>query len=253
MVEQYIADHGKLGLSQHISIARKGWAFRRATHILASSTRSAKDVQKYYGVSDKALRIFPNALPKPPKTNAGRGQHIGFLGRLHKSKGVDLLVQAFISIADKVPHTNLIIAGSGNEEANLKQALAEANLSSRVQWLGQIGYTEIFDFLVQLNHLVVPSRTDNLPTVVLEAFSTATPVIGSNSGGIPDMIQSGYNGFLFEPENVEDLAPKMLELITNIDARNKMAINAQETFEAKYSIETLPERFEKLIEENSLI
>ena len=99
MVEQYIADHGKLGLLQKINIARKGWAFRRATHIFASSSRSAKDVQKFYGVSKEAVHIFPNALSNPPNTNLGKGVDIGFLGRLHKSKGVDLLVNAFIKIA----------------------------------------------------------------------------------------------------------------------------------------------------------
>jgi glycosyltransferase involved in cell wall biosynthesis len=247
MVEQYISDHGRLGLRQRLTIARKGWAFRKATHILASSRRSAKDVQKYYGVTDQALHIFPNALPNAPMLNSGSARNIGFLGRLHRSKGVDVLIKAFIDIADRVPDTKLVIAGTGNEEGNLKKQLADAGLADRAIWLGQIGYTEIFNFLVGLNHLVVPSRTDNLPTVVLEGFSTATPVIGAESGGIPDMIQNGHNGFLFQSENAEELAAKMLVLLEDGKEWTRISTNAKQVFDERYSMDSLYERFEKLI------
>jgi glycosyltransferase involved in cell wall biosynthesis len=95
--------------------------------------------------------------------------------------------------------------------------------------------------------LVVPSRTDNLPTVVLEAFSTYTPVIGANTGGIPDMIEDGYNGILFEKENVNDLVVKLEHLLTNEELRKRIGENARRTFLEHFCTDNLPQRFEKLL------
>lgn len=248
MVQQHIADHKMLGLRQRINIFRKGFVFRLATHMLPSTAAAKKDLVKYYKVDKNKAFVFPNALPDTDARNKGDLRTIGFLGRLDRSKGVDILITAFKNVSDQFNDVQLVIAGTGSQERELKKQVENAGLAGKVKFKGAIAYDEVRCFLVSVNFLVVPSRMDNLPTVVLEAFSVATPVIGSNAGGIPDMIKPGYNGLLFENGNAEELSQRMIQLIANEEKRNNMSWNARKTFEEKYCIDNLLSKFEALIE-----
>ena len=239
-VQQYVADTGKLGIKQKLNILIKRFFFNKATHFICPSSYSAKSAVSDYGINKKKVFVIPNALPDKNIRNVSNNQDIGFLGRLNKSKGVDILVRAFILIAHKVPSAKLLIAGKGEEEQALKEMLLKNGLENRVVWLGQVGYDKIFDFLSNLNCLIVPSRIDNLPTVVLEAFSCATPVIAARTGGIADMVEDDRNGFLFENENEASLAEKMMLLLTNQHKRDQLAQQAQQIFRDKFLIDHYP-------------
>ena len=251
MVEQHIVDHGSINIKQQINIFRKGFVFRMATHMLCPSLAAKKDLIKFYKVKNSRAFVFPNALPNTDLRNETDYKTIGFLGRLDRSKGVDILISSFKKISDRFTDVQLIIAGNGKQENELKEQVFNVGLSDRVVFKGAIAYNHVPDFLASLAFLVVPSRMDNLPTVVLEAFSVGTPVIGSNAGGIPDMINSGYNGFLFENENVEELAQRMEQCLQHQEQRNNISVNARKAFEEKYCIDDLLERFENVIEAHS--
>lgn len=251
MVEQYIADKGGIGVKQRLNIFTKGIFFRMATQMLPCSSAAKKDLLKYYGVKESKTFVFHNAVFEQAEKNGTLRPVIGFLGRLDRSKGVDVLIKAFALIVRKIPAAQLVVIGKGKEEAALKNIVKELLLDGNVEFKGVIGYSKIFDFLRSLNCLVVPSRTDNLPTVVLEAFACLTPVIGSNSGGIPDMIIPGYNGLLFENENIGDLASRMLIMLQNSEERSRLIANMQKVFDEKFSIKTYTERFENFIKDNT--
>ncbi len=248
IVAAYIADHGKLGWKQRLRIIRKGLVFRTATHMLAPSTYGKKDLLHYFGLKENKVHVFPNALPACSSINQSNNNLIGFAGRLDKTKGVDVLIKAFIKIVPLFPDAALIIAGGGSEKETLQEMLQQAGLENKVNWKGVLKADEILELMLNINFLVVPSRIDNQPTTVLEAFSVSTPVVGSNSGGIPDMIIPGYNGWLFERENENDLAEKMIAMLSNREQRNVMSANARKIFEEKYCTDTLRKRFETLIE-----
>jgi glycosyltransferase involved in cell wall biosynthesis len=248
VVDAFIEDHGKLGWVQQLKIFRKGFVLRTATHMLAPSTYAKKDLLHYFGVNESNIYVFQNTIAASSIFNQSKNNVIGYAGRLDKTKGVDILIKAFIKIAALFPDVELILVGGGTEREVLEAMIKEAGLADRVKWNGVVSYEEVFELLLNINFLVVPSRIDNLPTVVIEAFSVSTPVIGSNSGGIPDMIIPEYNGYLFERENVDDLVEKMKLMLSKRDQRNVMAENAKKTFEEKYCTDTLRKRFEALIE-----
>jgi len=208
MVEQYIADHGKLPFKQHINIFRKSLVFKLSTHMPPCSHAAKKDLVRYYHVKPSKAFVFPNALPDTAVRNVSTNKIIGFLGRLDHSKGADVLIDAFAMVLKVIPDAVLQIGGTGSNEVDLKKRAINLNLHDRVVFKGLIAYKEVHQFLSSINFLAVPSRTDNLPTVALEALSVATPVIGSDARGIPDIVVDGYNGFLFENENAEDLSKK---------------------------------------------
>lgn len=240
-IQQYLADGGKLGVKQKIQIKLKSFFFNKATHLICPSTYSAESIIKDFKINKNKVYVVYNALPDKAFINTATNQNIGFLGRLNKSKGVDILVKAFINIAHKIPNARLIIAGKGEEEIYLNKILKQANLQNRVEWLGQVGYNNIFSFLCNINCLVVPSRIDNLPTVVLEAFSCATPVIAANTGGIPNMVEDRINGLLFQSENINHLTQCLELILTNNILRQTLSLNAKQTFNSKFLIQNYPQ------------
>jgi glycosyltransferase involved in cell wall biosynthesis len=248
LVAQHISDFGKLDFRQQINIFRKGFAFRAATTMIASSNAGKKELIKYYKIKEPQIVVFPNSITDKRIINIPESiEKIGFVGRLHVSKGIDILINALKKVAEVFPQIRLIIIGKGPEEIKLKKQVEECRLQNNITFVNGISYDKVFQFLASINFLIVPSRIDNLPTVVMEAFSTGTPVIGSNSGGIPDMIDDGYNGLLFEKENADDLAGKILNLLKNTEQRNLFSKNARKTFEKKFSVENHPERFEAML------
>jgi len=250
MVEQHIADHKTLGFLQRINIFRKGFVFRMATHMLPLTVAGKKDLMKYFKVKENKAFIFPNALHNTGKRNKSNNNTIGYLGRLDHSKGVDILIAAFKKVADRIENARLQIIGKGIKEAELKKQVEALGLKEKVLFKGAVPYSEVLDFLCSVNFLVIPSRADNLPTVALEALSVATPLIGSNSGGIPDIINQGFNGLLFQKGDADNLSEKMTDLLTNRGMRDSMAQNARKVFEEKYCMDKLLQRFEKLFEED---
>jgi glycosyltransferase involved in cell wall biosynthesis len=253
LVRQHIADHGGLDSRQRVNIFRKGFVFRMATHMLPSTIAAKDDLLQFYKVRKNKAFIFPNALPDTLIRNEGSNTKIGFLGRLDRSKGADVLIDAFKKLSDAVPNVQLEIVGKGVKEETLREQVRSLGLCDNVLFKGLIPYNRVLHFLASINFLVVPSRMDNLPTVVLEALSVATPVVGSNAGGIPDMIIPGYNGLLFESEDAQDLFQKMKRLLCGKEERDLMSVNARKMFEEKYCMDKHCERFEKLIKETPVI
>ena len=134
-----------------------------------------------------------------PVRTAGAALRIGFIGRLDPTKGVEPLLDAFA--AADLPDAELWIAGSG--QADYELPLRARHADERVRFLGRVAPR---DFYPQVDIVVVPSLwQEPLGMVVAEALAFGKPVIGARRGGIPEMIRAGENGFLFEPEQPEEL------------------------------------------------
>jgi len=90
---------------------------------------------------------------------------------------------------------------------------------------------------------IVPSLQDNLPNTVLEAMSCGTPVVGFDTGGIPDMVFHGKTGLLAQPKNVNDLSEKIQWMIDHPDDRKQMGINARKHVVEKFTPEIQATRY----------
>ncbi len=131
--------------------------------------------------------------------------NILYAGRLSKEKGVNILVEAFKEL--KEDFLRLHVVGDGNQKDSLEK-LGRTN--ERIIFYGRVLPDEIEKFYHIADFLVCSSIWyENFPTVVLEAFSFGVPVIGAKIGGIPEQIIDGYNGFLFEYGDKEDLKEKI--------------------------------------------
>lgn len=238
LTEQFYLDAADPKLAAK-TIKRRSRAYSLATHVVVINKYGEKDAQNGYGIKAGKIKVIPNGIAHTYSGNAAEEnkKSIRFVGRIEKSKGIDILAEAFKLIAENDKDICLEIAGKGSLEMKLKQWVNNNDLTGRIIFHGYFSdYRKSADFISKAYCLVVPSRMDNFPTVVLEAMSTAVPVIASAVGGIPEMINDGEDGILFEAGNAEQLAAAIKKIIADTVYRNKLALNAAKSFGNKFSI-----------------
>lgn len=173
-----------------------------------------------------------------------REKTILFLGFPWYLKGVDILIKAFNLISNNFPEYTLKIVGHCPDKSYFNNL---ANNNERIQLLDAVYQERALDLLQKSSLFVLPSRTEAMGRVILEAMSLGTPVIASNVGGIPQIINSGVNGLLFESENINDLSNKMSTLLENESLRSKMAFNALKDVKGSLSIKSYIDHFTNMV------
>ncbi len=189
---------------------------RNADHLIAISSFT-RDGYLQLGADSDRITTIPNGAdgdklsrpaPRPVALPAGirPGQYILFLGRLARRKGVDVLLAA-LAQTPRTGGVELVIAGAGEEREGLEALCGDLCLSERVYFAGAVrGETKNY-LLQNARCLVMPSRGwEGCPLVLMEAFATGIPVLGSNLQGIADFITPGRTGWLVPPEHASALA-----------------------------------------------
>jgi glycosyltransferase involved in cell wall biosynthesis len=169
-----------------------------------------------------------------------RKRQIVFVGRMERIKGVHILLSAVNHLKNKgVSHFNCLIIGDGDKEYIEELcSFVKVNTLSNVKFLGKLEKEEIDFHLRESLFSVVPSIWyDNQPNTVLESLANGTPVIASNHGSFPEIVIDNTTGFLFNPNDILDLAKKINILIDNSELRKKMSYNAIEFIRANHSSE----------------
>jgi len=129
---------------------------------------------------------------------------IGSAGRLSPEKGFPYLIEALSVVRKAGLDARLIVAGEGRERRRLEELIEKLGLSTFVQLPGYCA--DMTGFLRKIDTFVVSSLTEGTPMCVLEAIRAGTPIIGTNVGGIPEMLAHGHGGIVVEPGNVSELA-----------------------------------------------
>lgn len=151
-----------------------------------------------------------------------------FVGGLVKVKGIDVLLNAVLIIIKKIPDLHIYIAGSGPEESKLKKLVKGLNIEKNVNFLGFISGEKKYAYYKSADIYVQPSRYETFGVAVLEAMACGKPVVASNVGGIPFVVEDGKTGLFFECGNIEDLAEKVIILLKNKEMREKMGKEGRE-------------------------
>ncbi|MBP3604424.1 MAG: glycosyltransferase [Lachnospiraceae bacterium] len=176
------------------------------------------------------------------------GQYGLYFGRITEEKGVDTVVKAY----EKLPKYQVKIMGDDTtEEASRLKAYIEEKDIDNIEFVGFQQGDELENIINNSRFVIIPSIWyDNLPNTALEAFRNAKPVIASNIGSLPELVEDGVNGYLFATGNEEDLVEK-IKLLEEDDAVLDKGINAKKILEEKFSkerhIRTLIQVFEKVI------
>lgn len=156
-----------------------------------------------------------------------RDEHrIGYVGRLSPEKGVEELVDAFSLIAPVSPSLKLQIVGDGPLKSRLESKVAHHHLQDRVEFTNWVENVE--DYLTELSLLVLPSKTEGVPSVILEAMAACTPVLVSKLDWSTRNIREAENGFLLDSTKAEIMAEKIVDLMASPGTLRLVAANAYE-------------------------
>jgi len=168
---------------------------------------------------DKVIHAFPPFVPTDRFKNMREEKEVLFSGIPFKLKGVDILIKAFKKIASKYPDWKLKILGWYPNPEELDRAIEG---HPQIFHHKPVPYEEMPEHIGSCGIFVLPSRTEAMGRVLIEAMAAGKPRIGSNVEGIPSVINDGVDGFLFETENADDLAEKLDMLMSNEDLRRKL-------------------------------
>lgn len=158
-----------------------------------------------------------------------------FLGRFDEKKGIFDLLDVMTEIA-KIDSDAKLYIGSNERKEKVNKIIKEYKLNNNVEYLGWVDEKLKKEVLKEATIFVLPSYYEGMPMSVLEAMAYKNIVISTNVGGIPEIIENGYNGFLIEPGDKKELFNK-IEKIINSDKKNEMSDNARATVNEMFNID----------------
>jgi glycosyltransferase involved in cell wall biosynthesis len=219
-------------------IALHRWLGTWERHVDACIVLSAfqKDLMTATGLPGAAIHIKPNFYADPPGVLPWnrREDKIVFIGRLGEEKGVQILLQAWREWGVEAPLLEVI--GDGPLKNSLVEAVSGCGLAGRIVFRGQFPFDDAQISLSRARLLVLPSLWfEGFPMVIREAFALGVPVAASRIGPLPDIVEDGVAGALFEPGNPADLLRVVRNLWTDQERLAVMGLKAREIFKARYT------------------
>ncbi len=223
------------------------YAIRRADQVVVVSANLAAEVARLWPpAADKTLEI-PNGVPVAefggPSRPPGSAPYILSLARLNLLKGHDVLLQAFRTVADRVPQVRLLIAGDGPERVRLRAVCLALGLKDRVTFVGEADRTRVRELLAGCELLVLSSWSEGLPIVALEAMASGKAVIGTEVGGIPEIVADGDTGLLVPPGDTDALSKAILRLLDDPEARGAMGRRGLAQVKSRYDFAQTVDRY----------
>jgi glycosyltransferase involved in cell wall biosynthesis len=203
------------------------FVFRHADRLAVQSPRLGEELLRAFESARRRttateLRSKLFVLPNGIEVGAARsteGRGIAYVGRLTRSKGVDTLVQAM----RRCPHEHLTIVGDGPDRPRLQKA---ARGVPNISFAGRVEPQLVPELMRGVKLLVLPSRQEGQPNVILEAMALGVPVLATRVGGVPDLISHGRSGWLVEPDDADALAEAITTLCADRARRQQLAASA---------------------------
>jgi glycosyltransferase involved in cell wall biosynthesis len=170
---------------------------------------------------DTFLERKPAPFPEHPS--------LLFVGVLERYKAIEVLAGAWRLAAERVPEATLHVVGRGTM-SDVPESLV-ADFPGRVRWTPQLTSAEVARALDGATALLLPSRSEGLPRIVVECFCRGRPVIGARAGGIPDIVRDGESGIVVPPEDAEALADAVVRLAADPALASRLGAGARRDVE----------------------
>ena len=195
---------------------------------------------KSAGIPDSRISICGNYAARFESEPGNKRGYFLYLGRLSPEKGI----QTLLSAARRLQGVNIKIAGTGPLELEVKR---QAESLGNLDYVGYVHGQQKQDLVRGASAMIVPSEWyENFPISIVEAMSSGTPVIASNIGGLPEMIDDGCSGLLFEPGDAEMLTSCIKRVHENHAWATSMGLSAFERARDMFSPEKHTDKLEAI-------
>ncbi len=172
-----------------------------------------------------------------------------FAGMLIYLKGVHYLIKAFSAVLARYPGAKLFIAGRGEEEKHLKSLAKDLGIGSSVCFIGHCDQQTLCAYIKNSIALVLPSLTEGLGRVAIEAHLLERPVVASRVGGIPEIVSDGKTGLLFKPGDEGSLSNALIKLLDDAGLADAMGKAGREAVMKKFNYSGYFESYYEMVKE----
>lgn len=238
--QDYIVDFQKKTYGHRIEKLknRRKKIMLAADGIIAVSNFIA-DIAKQIGVKEEKIRVIYNSIDfisvdeiKPEtvekiKTNYGEKSKIIVTAcQLTPWKGVADIIKIMPALIKKIGNVNLLVLGEGQEKANLKQLAATLNLAEQVHFLGKIKRSDTMNYFRAADLFILNSNYEALSHTLLEVIKAGAPIVATNIGGNPEVIESGKEGLLVSYNNEKELLDAASRILSDNQLAKSYSANA---------------------------
>ncbi len=234
------------------------FAFKHGVVPIAVAEEVAVSVERLYGI--QACRVISNCIPTDlyayPHTPRGEWRaKEGFgskdilfvcVARFVPQKNHALLLNAFAQGPASDPNAHLVLVGEGALREQLEQQAKNLGLARQAHFLGL--RSDIPEVLGAMDVFVLSSDYEGSPLSVIEAMASGLPIVSTAAGGVPDLFESGREGFMVQPGDVHGLSCSMAFLLGNRKARQSLGMAAARRAKEHFDVSTMVQEYERLYE-----
>ncbi len=251
--------------TRHVSIPvhahRLNPVYRIPDRIIVTASATRDHLVRQYGLEPERVvtlptgvdldRFGPHVSGRPFREEFGLDERtplVGIVAQLRGSKGHDTFIEAARLLSGENPDTRFLVVGDGLWRNIVREKVDREGMTDRVRLTG---YREdIPAVMAALDVLVMASiRTDGIPQAGLQAMATGLPLVGTDVGGIPEIVRDGETGLLVPPGDAPALADAVGRLIADKALRNRLGATGLERVRERYSLEGMLDALERLYED----
>jgi glycosyltransferase involved in cell wall biosynthesis len=183
---------------------------------------------------------------KLTKNLAIRDNLIGYVGRFSNEKGIINFVESIPYILKRRTDVHFLLIGDGVLKNEIEQYVQKHNLTEKVEIKKWVQHNELPFYLNSLKLVVIPSYTEGLPNLMLEAMACGTPVVATSVGSIPDFVKNSETGFIMENNSPDCIAKSIINALEESDL-NRVSERARIVIEQSFTFEKAVDRYENII------
>lgn len=242
------------GLNLPLKLSLEGFCLKKADRIIVTTRKNAQHVGHSYNVRKEKIRIVPLGMDTSKfrirktglrhELNLVGKKVVLFVGRLEKGKGLHVLADCISEVVKRVPNAYFVFIGrdtntaptGGSFKKYIFDKTKEKGCSDRVLFVGHLSEVDpLIEYYSLCDVFVLPSFYESFGLVYIEAMACSKPVIGTNVGGIPEVIHDGKTGILIPPGDTKALEDAIVSLLISEEKCRELGSNARREVEKSFS------------------
>ena len=221
-----------------------------ANGILVNAYSIKKYLTNEFGILPSKIEVIHNGISfngtpcKKSNTEQTKNKIVaGFIGRLHPVKGFSVLLEAAQNVIKNYHDIEFLVVGDGPERDEIRIKVENYRLKENFKFVGF--QKDVLSFIYRMDFVILPSKSEGFPNVVLEAMACQKPVLATRVGGVPEIVIDGETGIMIEPGDVSALSNSINNLCGNKNLRKKMGFAAFKRAKEHFGIDKMMEQHSK--------